>query len=44
MGHEHLAPVLGPAGLDSGQTYDYIVKLVREYGKYPLQLDDSARK
>jgi hypothetical protein len=22
----------------SGQTYDYIVKLVREYGKYPLQL------
>ncbi len=24
----------------SGLTYDYIVKLVREYGKYPLQLDD----
>jgi hypothetical protein len=23
----------------SGYTYDYIVKLVREYGKYPLQLD-----
>lgn len=22
----------------SGQTYDYIVKLVREYGKYPLKL------
>jgi hypothetical protein len=22
----------------SGQTYDYIVKLVREYGKYPLEL------
>jgi len=22
----------------SGQTYDYIVKLVREHGKYPLQL------
>jgi len=22
----------------SGQTYDYIVKLVREYGKYPIQL------
>jgi len=22
----------------SGQTYDYIVKLVREYGNYPLQL------
>jgi uroporphyrinogen decarboxylase len=22
----------------SGETYDYIVKLVREYGKYPLQL------
>jgi len=22
----------------SGHTYDYIVKLVREYGKYPLQL------
>jgi hypothetical protein len=25
----------------SGQTYDYIVKLVREYGKYPLQLGES---
>lgn len=24
----------------SGPTYDYIVKLVREYGKYPLQLDE----
>jgi len=23
----------------SGQTYDYIVSLVRQYGKYPLQLD-----
>ena len=23
----------------SGDTYDYIVKLVTEYGKYPLQLD-----
>jgi uroporphyrinogen-III decarboxylase len=23
----------------SGQTYDYIVKLVREYGQYPLKLD-----
>ncbi len=23
----------------SGQTYDYIVKLVREYGSYPLNLD-----
>jgi uroporphyrinogen-III decarboxylase len=22
----------------SGQTYDYIVKLVREFGKYPLEL------
>ena len=22
----------------SGQTYDYIVKLVREFGKYPIQL------
>jgi uroporphyrinogen-III decarboxylase len=22
----------------SGETYDYIVKLVREYGKYPLNL------
>ena len=22
----------------SGQNYDYVVKLVREYGKYPLQL------
>lgn len=25
----------------SGQTYDYIVKLVRDYGKYPLQLGES---
>ena len=24
----------------SGQTYDYIVKLVREYGNYPLQLGE----
>ncbi len=24
----------------SGQTYDFIVKLVREYGKYPLKLDE----
>ncbi|MFA6270618.1 MAG: uroporphyrinogen decarboxylase family protein [Candidatus Paceibacterota bacterium] len=24
----------------SGQAYDYIVKLVREYGKYPLNLGD----
>jgi len=24
----------------SGKTYDYIVKLVRKYGKYPLQLGD----
>jgi hypothetical protein len=24
----------------SGQRYDYVVKLVREYGKYPLQLGD----
>jgi len=24
----------------SGHTYDYIVKLVREYGKYPLQLEE----
>ena len=24
----------------SGLTYDYIVKLVREYGKYPLQLHE----
>ena len=24
----------------SGQTYDYIVKLVREYGKYPIQLGE----
>lgn len=24
----------------SGHTYDYIVKLVREYGKYPLQLGE----
>lgn len=25
----------------SGKTYDYIVKLVREYGHYPLQLSES---
>ncbi|MGA2500175.1 MAG: uroporphyrinogen decarboxylase family protein [Tepidisphaeraceae bacterium] len=24
----------------SGQTYDYIVKLVREYGKYPIRLGE----
>jgi uroporphyrinogen decarboxylase len=24
----------------SGNTYDYIIKLVREYGKYPLQLGE----
>ena len=24
----------------SGQTYDYIVKLVREHGRYPIQLGD----
>jgi len=24
----------------SGHTYDYIVKLVRKYGKYPLQLEE----
>lgn len=24
----------------SGQTYDYIIKLVREYGKYPLNLGE----
>jgi len=24
----------------SGQTYDYIVKLVREYGRYPLKLGE----
>jgi uroporphyrinogen decarboxylase len=28
----------------SGQTYDYIVKLVREYGKYPLQLGEFDLK
>lgn len=27
-----------------GQTYDYIVKLVREYGKYPLQLAEFDEK
>ena len=25
----------------SGQTYDYIVKLVREHGRYPLQIDEA---
>ena len=24
----------------SGHTYDYIVKLVREFGKYPIQLGE----
>ena len=24
----------------SGQTYDYIVQLVREHGRYPLQLEE----
>jgi uroporphyrinogen-III decarboxylase len=24
----------------SGQNYDYVVNLVRQYGKYPLQLDE----
>jgi hypothetical protein len=24
----------------SGRTYDYIVRLVREYGQYPLQLGE----
>ena len=24
----------------SGKTYDYIVKLVREYGQYPIKLDE----
>jgi uroporphyrinogen-III decarboxylase len=24
----------------SGKTYDYIVKLVRKYGKYPIRLDE----
>ena len=24
----------------SGQTYDYIVKLVRQYGQYPLNLGE----
>ena len=24
----------------SGQNYDYVVKLVHEYGKYPLHLDE----
>jgi hypothetical protein len=24
----------------SGHTYDYIVKVVREYGKYPLNLGE----
>ena len=28
----------------SGQTYDYIVNLVREYGKYPLQLGEFDEK
>ena len=28
------------AGDVPGATYDYIVKLVQQYGKYPLQLDE----
>lgn len=30
------------SGAVSGQTYDYIVNLVREHGRYPLNLGDSA--
>ena len=26
----------------AGRTYDYIVKLVRQYGRYPIQLDELA--
>jgi hypothetical protein len=26
----------------SGHTYDYIVKLVREYGRYPLKLEENG--
>ncbi len=32
------------AGDVSGHTYDYIVKLVREYGQYPLKLDEFDEK
>jgi uroporphyrinogen-III decarboxylase len=28
----------------SGETYDYIVKLVREYGKYPLNLGEYTEQ
>jgi uroporphyrinogen-III decarboxylase len=30
------------SGAVSGRTYDYIVKLVREIGRYPLQLSEFA--
>ena len=32
------------AGDVSGHTYDYIVKLVREYGKYPIKLGEFDEK
>ena len=32
------------AGDVSGHTYDYIVKLVREYGQYPLELGEFDEK
>jgi uroporphyrinogen-III decarboxylase len=28
----------------SGPTYDYIVKLVREYGNYPIQLPEEYQE
>jgi hypothetical protein len=28
----------------SGHTYDYIVKLVREYGEYPIRLGEFDEK
>ncbi len=31
------------AGSVSGHTYDYIIKLLREYGQYPLELGEYGR-
>jgi len=28
----------------SGPTYDYIVKLVRQYGQYPIQLGEYEER
>ena len=34
------SPIIQFQVMSPGHTYDYIVKLVREYGKYPLNLGE----